>query len=83
MFKMRQIYFLFIAILFFAVSCNNDIRKNKIKEGYIDYCISYEGKQSENSMGFMMPKNMILKFKDNFILTHLESFAGFFFINYF
>jgi len=59
----RLIFFSIILVIFFASSCT---RNKKLKEGVIEYSISYPClEKSENSLMFFLPKKMVMTFKNN------------------
>jgi len=76
---MKQKYILPISIILLIVSsfsCNKIEFKDRIKEGYIEYNIEYLDDTLDRFMKGLLPKKMIVKFKDNNTLNKIESLSG-------
>jgi len=58
-------------------SCDKLQQKDRIKEGFIEYNIEYLNNDTLDSfMIGLLPKKMIIKFKDNNTLNKIEGFSG-------
>ncbi|MEE4197937.1 MAG: hypothetical protein V2I54_09840 [Bacteroidales bacterium] len=57
-------------------SCDKLQQKDRIKEGYIEYTIEYLNDTLDSFMIGLLPKKMIIKFKDNNTLNKIEGFSG-------
>ena len=57
-------------------SCKKIQRKDRIKEGYIEYDIEYLDKSMDSFMKGLLPKKMTIKFKNNNTLNKIEGFSG-------
>ena len=62
-----KIRLVLILIIIFATinSCKEVQKKNRIKEGYIEYNIEYLDPSMDNFMVGLLPKKMTVKFKNN------------------
>ena len=58
--------------------CDMDTRKKKIKEGYVDYNITYLVDARENPLVNLLPNNMTVKFKNHKSVSKIEGWMGFF-----
>lgn len=69
---------LLITILIFVSinSCKEIQRKDRIKEGYIEYNIEYLDDSLDSFMIGLMPKKMTIKFKNNNTINKIEGFSG-------
>jgi len=74
---MRNRLLLFILLVFTILSSCKEIQhKDRIKEGYIEYDIEYLDESMDNFMKGLLPKKMIIKFKDNNTINKIEGFSG-------
>lgn len=66
---------IYILILLSITSCIPE-KSKKIKEGYIEYDVTYLNKEKESLYSFMLPKKMIVTFNKHKIKSSLEGFSG-------
>jgi len=67
-----------IFCIFSSIFCNKLKSDTKPDEGVITYEITYLDSERENPIIALLPKEMIVKFKDNKTATIIEGFMGFF-----
>ena len=66
-----------ILLVFIALySCEKKQQKDRIKEGYIEYDIDYLDESMDSFMKGLLPKKMVIKFKDNNTINKIEGFSG-------
>ena len=64
--SLRHYFFIVLSLLLIITFTNQCSKSNKIKEGTIEYDISYPClEKSSNSLMFFLPKKMITTFKDD------------------
>ena len=64
-------------IIFVSInSCEKIQRKDRIKEGYIEYNIEYLDDSMNSFMIGLLPKKMTIKFKNNNTINKIEGFSG-------
>ncbi len=64
-------------IIFVSInSCKDIQRKDRIKEGYIEYNIEYLDNSMNTFMVSLLPKKMTVKFKNNNTINKIEGFSG-------
>ncbi|MCG8410467.1 MAG: hypothetical protein MI739_04185 [Bacteroidales bacterium] len=71
--------FRLIILLIFILtvnSCKNEQPKDIINEGYIEYNIEYLDDSLDRFMVGLLPKKMIIRFKDNNTINKIEGFSG-------
>lgn len=74
-----KIHLLLILIIIFATSysCKKiQQKKDRIKEGYIEYNIEYLDDSMDSFMIGLLPKKMTIKFKNNNTINKIEGFSG-------
>ena len=73
-----KIRLVLILVIIFALmnSCKEVQKKNRIKEGYIEYNIEYLDASMDNFMVGLLPKKMTVKFKNNNTINKIEGFSG-------
>lgn len=74
--KFRFFVFILIFGLTIISSCDKLQQKERIKEGFIEYNIEYLNDTLGSFMIGLLPKKMIIKFKDNNTLNKIEGFSG-------
>ncbi|MEA2105647.1 MAG: hypothetical protein U9P82_02845 [Bacteroidota bacterium] len=74
--KFRFSAVILILSLIIISSCDKLQQKNRIKEGFIEYNIEYLNDTLDSFMIGLLPKKMIIKFKDNNTLNKIEGFLG-------
>lgn len=66
-----------ILLIFISLnSCKQIQHKERIKEGYIEYDIEYLDNSMDSFMKGLLPKKMIIKFKNNNTINKIEGFSG-------
>jgi len=73
-FKQAILFFSLVGVLFFN-SCSKIDYSGKVKEGIIEYDIEYLN-STEVSVSNLLPKRMVIKFKNNNTINKIESFSG-------
>ncbi len=66
------------ALLFFIVSCENENSLDKIKEGIIEYDITYSSDSTSSVPVQFLPKTMIMRFNQNYASYKIEDMMGVF-----
>lgn len=74
--KFRIFIGAFILICAAFYSCKELQRKDRIKEGFIEYNIDYLDDTLDSFMIGLLPKKMVIKFKDNNTINKIEGFSG-------
>ncbi|MGM0505304.1 MAG: hypothetical protein ACQESQ_11825 [Bacteroidota bacterium] len=74
-FRLPAAIFLILGLTTFY-SCNKLQQKDRIKEGYIEYNIEYLNDTLDKFMIGLLPKKMVIKFKDNNTINKIEGFSG-------
>lgn len=73
-------FFLIGFVLFFAISvfssCTEGAKKHGIKQGYIEYDITYNDLVPSKYGANMRPTKMVVKFKDNNTINRIEGLSG-------
>lgn len=70
------IFFSTVIMVILLSSCKKLEHKDRIKEGYIEYDIKYLNDSIDSFMKGLLPKKMIIKFKNNNTLNKIEGFSG-------
>jgi len=74
--KYRFTVFIILIGLSIFSSCDKLKQKDRIKEGFIEYSIEYLNDTLDSFMIGLLPKKMVIKFKDNNTLNKIEGFSG-------
>lgn len=74
--KFRIFIFTFILLCTAFYSCKELQKRDRIKEGYIEYNIEYLDDTLDSFMISLLPKKMVIKFKDNNTINKIEGFSG-------
>ncbi len=79
-FKRKTLLLLFLlSALLICTTCKEKDGRKKYSEGYLEYDITYvENMMEKNVPTNLLPKKMILKFRDHMSLRHTEGFMGLF-----
>jgi hypothetical protein len=73
--KIRLI--IILIIIFIATNaCKEVQKKDRIREGYIEYNIEYLDDSMDSFMVGLLPKKMTIKFKNNNTINKIEGFSG-------
>ncbi|PLX12027.1 MAG: hypothetical protein C0597_14125 [Marinilabiliales bacterium] len=74
---MRNRIFIIIVLVFISLSsCKEVQHKDRIKEGFIEYDIEYLDNSMDSFMKGLLPKTMVIKFKNNNTINKIEGFSG-------
>ncbi len=74
--KFRLPLVIIILALLTNYSCKQLQQKDRIKEGFIEYNIEYLDDTLDSFMIGLLPKKMVIKFKDNNTINKIEGFSG-------
>ncbi|MFO7829192.1 MAG: hypothetical protein R6V23_11255 [Bacteroidales bacterium] len=74
--KFRIFIITFILFVTAFYSCKELQQKDRIKEGFIEYNIEYMDDTLDSFMIGLLPKKMMIKFKDNNTINKIEGFSG-------
>lgn len=69
---------LIIIILIYTGSCKNLPIGQKVKEGYVEFNITYLENTTDNILTSHMPDKMVMKFRPNVFVNQIDGFFGFF-----
>ncbi len=69
---------LLISLAVTSVSCRKTTGSHRIREGYVEYQITYLENATNNVLTQQMPDKMTMKFRDNMSVNEIEGFFGFF-----
>jgi len=73
---LKIISIILFSITMFLYSCNKE--KTDVDEGVIKYKITYLEDESTNPVISIMPKSLIMRFKDNSVIMEVEGWLGIF-----
>ncbi|HAN17313.1 MAG: hypothetical protein A2X13_00520 [Bacteroidetes bacterium GWC2_33_15] len=75
--KIKNTLLIAVALIIISIfSCKKFEFKDRIKEGYIEYNIEYLDDSLDRFMKGLLPKKMIVKFKNNNTINKIESLSG-------
>ncbi len=69
-----------LVLIIFINSCSSPFEKDGIKEGVIEYEITYLENEMTNFAVSFLPRTMYMKFRNNMSISTIEGFMGVFFV---